>query len=152
MLSGNAADDGESTCLAAIPLMMHALAGVLAFVLCDRDYERTAFRANIRDILHHGDLSWEDVPAIYPFPLPVVMLTVPPLMSASSWTAPPGPRASRRHVREIRVGLGFVGSPEVPLKLPFFRDPWGWRDLRDELPCSIHFLHVADLFLVNGQL
>ncbi|MDA8584439.1 hypothetical protein N9L68_09380 [bacterium] len=37
MLSGNAADDGESIGLAAIPLMMHALAGVPAFALCDRE-------------------------------------------------------------------------------------------------------------------
>ena len=97
--------------------MMHALAGVPAFALCDRDYERTALRAKTHATLHHGDLSWEDVPAIYPeFPLPVVVLTVPLLMSASSWTAPPGPRASRMHPREMRVIR--LGLCRVPRSTP----------------------------------
>ena len=44
-ISGNAADDGKGTCLAAMSLMVHDLAGVPAFALCDRAHERTALRA-----------------------------------------------------------------------------------------------------------
>ena len=119
--------------------MMHALAGVPAFALCDREITNAPpFERSLFYILHHGDLRWPRPPATSPvMPLRAVVFTVPPLISASSWTAPPGPRASRMHVREIRVGLGFVVSPEVPLKFPFFRNVWDWRDLRVELPCSI---------------
>ena len=54
-------------------------------------------------------------------------------------------------VREIRVGLVFVGSPELPLTLPVFSDV-DWRDLRVEVPSSILLSYVEDLVLVNGQL
>ena len=110
----------------------------LLFLLATERYERTALRAQSVYILHHGDLRWPRPPATSPLlPLRAVVFTVPPLISASSWTAPPGPRARRIDVREIREGVTFVVSPEVSLKFPFFRNVWDWRDLRVELPCSI---------------
>ena len=140
MLSGNSVD-GACSCWCSCFCSLRS-----------RYYERTALRAKTEDTLHHGDLRWVRLPAITPvLPLRAVVVTVPPLISASSWTAPPGPRASRMHVREIRVGLGVVGSPEVPLELPLFRDVWDWRDLRVELPCSILLVYVADLFLAEGH-
>ena len=113
----------------------------LLLLFATERYERTALRAQSFYILHHGDLRWPRPPATSPvMPLRAVVFTVPPLISASSWTAPPGARARRMDVRDIREGLGFVVSPEVPLKLPFFRNVWDWRDLRVELPCSILFV------------
>ena len=59
-LSGNAADDGKGTCLAAIPLMMHALAGVPAFALCDREITNAPpFERTLMICYTRGDLSWE---------------------------------------------------------------------------------------------
>ena len=127
MLSGNAADDGETTCLAAVPLMLHDFASVPAFALCDREIRNEPpFERKTEDTLHHGGLIWVRLPAITPvFPLRVVVVTVPPLVSASSWTAPPGPMARRIDVREIREGLAFVVSPEVSLKFPFLQECLG---------------------------
>ena len=126
--------------------MVHALAGVPAFALCDRALGPSSEMH--AGILHHGDLSWGDVPVPS---LIVVKYLVPLLRPASSWTAPPGPKAIRMHPREIRVGLGFVVSAEVPLKLHSFGGG-DWRDLRVELPCSIQHFYVEDLFLADGHL
>ena len=138
MLSGNSADDACSCWCSCFCSLRSRL----------RTHRPSS---DIHAIVHHGDLSCQDLPAIHPPPLAVVVLFVRLLEPASSRTVPPGARAIRLLPCEIRVCVAFVVSPEVPLKLNSFRG-FDWRDLRVELPSSILLLYVEDLFLVDGHL